>query len=75
MNPITCGNCGHENPADADFCEACELPLTQSAEGGLVENQQAQEHGTLGGNIASPGVGSSHIADTDTTVRGGLPTD
>jgi len=75
MNPITCGNCGHENPADADFCESCEQPLTQSAEAGVMENQQAQEHGTLGGNIASAGMESGHVSGTDTTVRDGLPTD
>jgi hypothetical protein len=75
MNPITCSNCGHENPGDVDFCEECEQPLTQSAESGVIEQMNAQEHGTLGGNFPSPGMESGHVPGTDTTVRDGLPTD
>jgi hypothetical protein len=75
MNPITCGNCGHENPGDIDFCEECEQPLTQSAESGVMEQQNAQEHGTLGGSLPSASVGSDHVTGINATERPGFPTD
>jgi hypothetical protein len=75
MNPITCSNCGHENPGDADFCEECELPLTQSAEAGIMENREAMQQGTLGGDLPSPAADSGLVPGTDMTVRDGLPTD
>src|SRR5262249_53102224 len=31
-NPITCSNCGTENPPGQDFCRKCHQPLTASAE-------------------------------------------
>jgi hypothetical protein len=54
-NPETCSNCGAENRPGADFCAECGQPLTQSAESGLREQQDAQDHGGLiGGNDEVP---------------------
>jgi zinc-ribbon domain len=46
-NSERCSNCGTENPEGADFCVKCHQPLTASAEEGIRENQEAQEHGGL----------------------------
>lgn len=48
-NPVTCTNCGTENPPDQDFCIECEQPLTQSAESGMREQIEAQEEGGVYG--------------------------
>lgn len=72
-NPETCSNCGTENPAGTDFCVGCGQPLTQSAESGLQEQQEAQEHGgVIGGNDEVPlggtgvgGLGSPRILGVD----------
>jgi hypothetical protein len=48
-NPVTCGNCGAENPPDQDFCIECEQPLTKSAVEGLVEQEEAQREGGVFG--------------------------
>ncbi len=48
-NPTTCGNCGTENPPDAEFCRNCGLPLTQSAGEEMRERREAQvEDGYFG---------------------------
>lgn len=41
-NPTTCGNCGTENPPDAESCQNCGLPLTRSAGGEMAERAEAQ---------------------------------
>lgn len=48
-NPETCSNCGAENPPGEDFCVDCGKPLTQSAEAGLREQNDAQEDGGVFG--------------------------
>ena len=48
-NPETCSNGGAENRPGADFCAECGQPLTQSAESGLREQQEAQEEGGVFG--------------------------
>jgi hypothetical protein len=48
-NPITCGNCGTENPPDQDFCITCGEPLTRSGEEGFVEQMEAQHEGGVYG--------------------------
>ena len=75
MNPIVCGSCQTENPGDADFCEGCGAPLTQSAEAEVMEGQAAMDHGTFGDRPLSTTPESGHVPGTDTTVREGLPTD
>lgn len=48
-NPTTCGNCGTENPPDAEFCVNCGLPLTRSAGEEMRERREAQvEDGFFG---------------------------
>lgn len=74
MNPIVCGNCQTENPGDADFCQECGAPLTQSAEAGVLEQEAAMDRGVFG-DRPSTTPQSDHIPGTDTTVRDGLPTD
>ena len=49
-NPITCSNCGTENPAGQDFCRKCHQPLTASAEEALRESQDAQDREDLLGS-------------------------
>lgn len=48
-NPITCGNCGTENPPDEDFCTNCGEPLTQSGQEGMLEQEEAQVEGGVFG--------------------------
>jgi hypothetical protein len=48
-NPITCSNCGTENPSGQDFCVRCNQPLTGSADEALRENLEAQARGGLFG--------------------------
>ncbi len=76
-NTVVCGECQTENSPENDFCSKCGLPLTRSAEEGIVENQQAQDHGGLIGGTTTdqPGVASTFIPSTDTPVKDGLPTD
>jgi hypothetical protein len=71
-NPISCSNCGTENPPDQDFCKECDQPLTGSADQGLRENQEAQDHGgLLGGDSTGVGglggVGSPLVTDIGAT--------
>ena len=75
MNPIVCGNCQTENPGDADFCQECGQPLTQSAESGIVEQEAAIQRVSLSDGPATTTPQSDHVPGTDTTVRDGLPTD
>ncbi|MEA2514107.1 MAG: Double zinc ribbon [Thermomicrobiales bacterium] len=56
-NPVTCGNCGTENPPDRDFCINCGQPLTASAEEGLLENLEAQGDDSLFGGGRMTGAG------------------
>jgi hypothetical protein len=58
-NPITCSNCGTENPPGQDFCRKCHQPLTASAEEGLRESLDAQDRGGLfgAGGTATQGSG------------------
>jgi hypothetical protein len=76
-NPTTCGNCQTENDPDNDFCSECGQPLTRSAEEGIVEQQQAQNTGSLVGGIGTPQAGteSAFRPGTDTTTRDGLPSE
>ena len=54
-NPETCSNCGTENRPGADFCAECGQPLSQSAEGEVREQMEAQEHGgAIGGDDEVP---------------------
>jgi ribosomal protein L40E len=61
-NPTTCGNCGTENPTDAEVCQGCGLPLTRSGGEELRERDEAQiEDGFFGvdddeGEPDQPGV-------------------
>ena len=48
-NPITCGNCGTENPPDAQECQNCGEPLTRSAQEGMMEQEEAQVEGGVFG--------------------------
>lgn len=65
-NPVSCGNCGTENPADQDVCAECGQPLTASADQGLRESEDAQEHG--GGDPVGPsGAATPLTPDADTT--------
>lgn len=48
-NPVTCGNCGTENPPDADACANCGQPLTRSAQEGMLEQEEAQVEGGVYG--------------------------
>jgi hypothetical protein len=57
LNPVTCGNCGTENSPEEEFCTNCGQPLTASAEEGLRENLDAQDHGGLFDTGGTPGVG------------------
>lgn len=62
-NPISCSNCGTENPPDQDFCTECGQPLTASAEQGLRENEEAEDHGSiLGGRSVGLGGDPSPLA-------------
>jgi ribosomal protein L40E len=40
-NPTTCGNCGTENPTDAEVCQGCGLPLIRSGGEELRERDEA----------------------------------
>jgi hypothetical protein len=57
LNTITCGNCQTENPSDADFCRKCGQPLTASADEGLREHLEAQDHASLIGGKETPVLG------------------
>ena len=57
LNPVTCGNCGTENSPEEEFCTNCGQPLTASAEEGLRENLDAQDHGSLFDDGGLPGAG------------------
>lgn len=46
-NPVTCSNCGTDNAPGQDFCTECDQPLTASADQGIRENQQAENHGSV----------------------------
>ncbi len=46
-NPVTCGNCGADNPPGQDFCRECNQPLTGSADQELRTTEDAQDHGSL----------------------------
>ena len=73
-NSETCGNCGTENEAGADFCIKCHQPLTASAEEGIRESLDAQDRGGLFGAGGTAGQGGG----LDTGVMGGggmLPLD
>lgn len=76
-NPVTCGNCQTENEPGADFCSNCGLPLTRSAEEGIVANEKAQARGGILGSTTpeQPGVANTYVPNTDTPVKDGLPTD
>ena len=76
-NPVTCGNCGTENPPGADTCKECGLPLTRSADEAIVASEEAQAQGTVSANplTGQPGVANSYVPNTDTTVNDGVPTD
>ena len=58
LNPVTCGNCGTINPPGQDFCVKCGQPLTGSAEQAIRENLEAERHGGLLGNDATPAAGA-----------------
>lgn len=57
LNPVTCGNCGTENPSEQDVCIECGLPLTGSGDEALRENLEAQDHGGLIGGSGTVGTG------------------
>lgn len=63
-NPVTCGNCGTENPPDQEFCTNCDQPLTKSAAQGIVEQAEAQHEGGVFG------VGESDAALDKANVDG-----
>lgn len=42
-NPITCGNCGTENPPGEPRCQGCGLPLGASAGGSDRATEEASE--------------------------------
>lgn len=47
-NPMTCSNCGTENPRERDTCIKCGEPLTASADVALRTNLEAtNEHSGL----------------------------
>ncbi len=58
LNPVTCGNCGTENPPDQDVCSECGLPLTGSGDEALRENLDAQDQGGLIGGSGTAGTGA-----------------
>lgn len=78
-NPVSCSNCGAENPPDQDFCRECDQPLTGSADQGLRENLEAQDQGgvlgggsaDLGGPASAPTAGLGGVASPLTTDLGG----
>jgi hypothetical protein len=84
-NPMTCSNCGTENPAGQDFCVRCNQPLTGSADEALRENLEAQDRGGLfgagvmggGGGTLIPADPGQGLVDTtspgDPTQHEGLP--
>lgn len=67
-NPVTCSNCGTENPPGQDFCTDCDQPLTASADQGLRESEEAQDHGgVIGGDAVGPaGAAAPLTSDADT---------
>lgn len=65
-NPITCGNCGTENPPDQDFCIKCGQPLSRSAVEGIVEHREAEHEGGV------YGVGEDDVA-FEKPGLGGVP--
>ena len=68
-NTETCGHCGTNNPVGQDFCITCHQPLTASAEEGIRENQDAQDHGGLFG--AGQGIGQGAGLDLGVMAGGG----
>ena len=66
-NPVSCSNCGTENPPGQDFCTECDQPLTASADEGLRENQEAQDQGGVIGGDATPL--TSDVGTTDEEIR------
>jgi len=73
-NPVSCSNCGTENPPGQDFCTECDQPLTASADGGLRENQEAQDQGgVIGGDAVGLGGDAtpltSDVGTTDEEIR------
>jgi hypothetical protein len=74
-NPVTCGHCQTENPPGADFCNNCNQPLTQSAEMGMAEHEQAQQSGSLlSGDIPPSDSSSGQGVDSGIPRSGPLPT-
>lgn len=68
-NPVTCGNCGTENPPDQDFCVECGQPLTGSADEAVRESLAAEERtGAIGGGSPGLGIGGAGL----TAAAGGV---
>ncbi len=44
-NPMTCSNCGTENPPEQDNCVNCGQPLTGSADEAARTQLEAQDRG------------------------------
>ncbi len=76
LNPVTCGNCGTENPPDQDVCINCELPLTRSGAEAQHENLEAQDRDGFLGAGGTAGMGAQPTAPglgLGTADRGILP--
>jgi predicted amidophosphoribosyltransferase len=67
LDTVRCGNCGTDNPKDADFCQECGKPLTQSAGEGVREQIAAQDQGGVFGN--DPGRLTTRDEDEDLPPR------
>lgn len=64
-NPITCGNCGTENPPGEPVCQGCGQPLTQS--GGLdmrARGEAQTEDGFFGVDDGEGDVDRSGLPDS-----------
>ncbi|HWV34835.1 MAG TPA: zinc ribbon domain-containing protein [Thermomicrobiales bacterium] len=74
-NPVTCGNCGTENPPGQDFCTNCGQPLTGSADEAIREHIEATEDdGVIGSN--APGAdGAVSAVDAGFGVPVDVPDD
>jgi hypothetical protein len=85
---ITCGRCGHQNSADANFCSSCGAPLTGLDETTMALSAVSGEEGDddlapyLEGLVAGTGLlvvrhgpneGSTYLLDRDVTTIGRHP--
>ncbi len=69
-NPMTCSNCGTENPPERDYCSNCGQPLTASADEAARTQLEAQDRG--GWPATGDEVGADSAWNTSGALGGGI---